>query len=263
MNIIKRELRANMKSLIIWSGCMIALIAMMISEFSAYYQNDEMGDILDQFGDMLKAFGMSGSGITTVGGFLSLAAIYLYLIPSVYAGISGSAIISKEERDKTTEFFLVLPISREKAILGKLIAAIINNLILNAVTIGSTILLTMQYDKEPGFSKFMLLMTLAIFMLQMIFMSIGMLLSSIMKRYKRSGMMTSSILLGMYLISIFSNISPDLDNLKYITPFRYYEAGYLLQHAKIDLVYIIITFGIVITSIVGTFYFYPRRDVRI
>ena len=49
MNIFLRELKANFKSLIIWSVIIALFILMGISKFSAYAGNPEMLKILDFF----------------------------------------------------------------------------------------------------------------------------------------------------------------------------------------------------------------------
>ena len=66
MHVIKWELKANLKSLLIWCAIFTALIFMMTSEFSAYYNNPEMADIMKMFPEaMLKAFSMDNANLTT------------------------------------------------------------------------------------------------------------------------------------------------------------------------------------------------------
>lgn len=264
MNIIKRELHAHMKSLIIWSISIVAFIFMMFSEFSAYYDNPEMAAILDSMPKaLMDAFSMSGTNLTTVSGFISMAAIYIYIALGIYAALIGSSIIAKEERDKTAEFFMVLPISREKVIFTKWVAAVILNIIINLVTTFSQYMATMQYDKMVEFNKFMFLFMFAVFIIQMIFLNLGMLLSAIMKRYKKSGTYATSLLLILYVISIFSSLSKSLDSLKYVTPFKFFEASILVRELSYDLKYLIIAFAIIVLALIGTFITYPKRDLRI
>lgn len=263
MNIIKRELRANTKSLIIWSVSMVIVVVMMMSEFSAYYQNEEMLGILDSFSSVFKIMGISLTDITTASGFLSLASFYFYIIAGIYGGLLGSSIIAKEERDKTCEFFLVLPISRRHAITNKLIAGIILNALFTITSLVSILVSLIPYEKGEGFYKFITLLMIAMFIIQLIFLSIGMLLSAMLKRYKKSGTYTISILLGLYLVSIFSGLNENLENLKFITPFKFFDASMLLNDKSFDPIYIIISISIIIAGIIGTYVIYPNRDVRI
>ena len=48
MNIFLRELKANFKSLIIWSVIVALFVATGISKFSAYYNNPDMLEMLSE-----------------------------------------------------------------------------------------------------------------------------------------------------------------------------------------------------------------------
>ena len=54
MNIVKRELRDNLKSLLIWSGCITVIIAMMMTEYQAYADNPEMANVLDAMPEIME-----------------------------------------------------------------------------------------------------------------------------------------------------------------------------------------------------------------
>lgn len=263
MNIFLHEIKANMKSFLIWNGCMLALLWMMFAEFAAYYDNPEMADLLDAMPEqMLKAMSMAGSNLTTLSGFITLASVYLYLILCIYSVILGGSIIAKEERDKTAEFFMTMPVSRSKIIAMKMMAGRLLSFCFNAITTAAIYLFAMPYDRMEDFNKFMLLMMLGIFILQMVFMSIGMVLAALLKRPKKVVMISSSILLGTYILSIVSSLSDTLENLKYLSPFKYFVAQDLLMNMSYEIEYVLISLGIIVVSLVTTYYIYPRRDLR-
>jgi len=57
MNIFIRELKANLRSLLIWGGIVILFVVLGFSEFSAYEGNPELLAILDTLPPaMLAAF---------------------------------------------------------------------------------------------------------------------------------------------------------------------------------------------------------------
>ncbi len=61
MNIFVRELKANLKSLLIWGVIVILFVMVGVSKFSAYYNNPEMLAILDAMPPaMLAAFNLRG-----------------------------------------------------------------------------------------------------------------------------------------------------------------------------------------------------------
>lgn len=264
MHMIKWELKANLKSLLIWCVIFAALIFMMTSEFSAYYNNPEMADIMKMFPEsMLKAFSMDNANLTTTTGYLSLVALYFYLMAGVFAVLLGSGIIAKEERDKTAEYLMTMPISRENIILSKLIAATINCLILLVIIMGATILAMYNYDLDSAFYAFLIDLGVAIFLEMMIFMSIGMFLASVLKRYKSSGKIAASILILLYFINVAIGLSKNLDVLEYITPFKYFNAQDVLQTGHLELKFVMLSVSITVAGIIGTFLIYPRRDLHI
>ncbi len=264
MHIIKWELKANLKSLLIWCAIFTALIFMMTSEFSAYYNNPEMADIMKALPDaMLKAFSMENANLTTTTGYLSLVGLYFYLMAGVFAVLLGSGIISKEERDKTAEYLMTMPISREKILLSKLIAALVNCVVLVATIMGATTLAMFKYDLDAEFFAFLNNLMMAIFLEMMIFLSVGMFLASVLKRYKSSGKISASLLLLLYFINVAIGLSKNLDILKYITPFKYFNAQDILQTGHLEMVFVILSLSIAILGIVFTFLIYPRRDLHI
>jgi len=264
MNIIKRELKAHLKGMIIWCSVMILLIIVWMSEFSAYYDNPEMAEVLKSIPEaMLKAFSMHNANLTTVEGFISLVMVFVYIIAGIHAVLLGSSIISKEERDKTAEFLFTLPVPRHKVILSKLAAALINCIILNAVINLTQYLGTLKYESGPDFGKFMWLIILGTFIIQLIFLSLGMLMAAILRRYKKSGSVSLFILLGTYFLSVMLSFSDKIEFLKYTTPFKFFEPNSLLNDLKFEAVYIIISAVIITAGITGTFIFYQKRDLHI
>jgi len=102
MNIFVRELKANFRSLIIWSVIVILLVVEALTEFSAFVGNPDMLAVLDSMPQaLLDAFTMQAFNLTTITGFFGVMFTYLALILSIAAAMWGSDIISKEERDKT------------------------------------------------------------------------------------------------------------------------------------------------------------------
>jgi len=264
MHIIKWELKSNLKSLTIWCMIFIVLIFMMTSEFSAYYNNPEMADIMSMLPEtMLKAFSMDNANLTTTTGYLSLVGLYFYLMAGVFAVLLGSGIISKEERDKTAEYLMTMPISREKILLAKLMAALINCLVLLLTIVGATILALFKYDLDQAFYTFLLDLSAAIMLEMLIFLSVGMFLASVLKRYKSSGKISASLLMLLYFINVAIGLSKNLDALEYVTPFKYFNAQKILQTGQLEFKFVILSIGIIFGGIVCTFLFYPRRDLHI
>jgi ABC-2 type transport system permease protein len=264
MNIFFRELKANLRSLLIWGGIVILFVVLGFSEFSVYEGNPEMLAILDTLPPaMLAAFNFETFNLTTVTGFFGVMFTYFGLLLSIAAAMWGSDIISKEERDKTVEFFLTLPVTRSRVVTAKIFAALVNCVALLLITWGAVIAGAAQYQPDNEFYNFLSLSMLALFIMQLIFLAVGIFLGCAMKQYKRASSAAVAILLGTYFMSIISGLNENLEFLKYFSPFKYFNPVKLLQESSIDLTFIWLSAGIVAVLIVGAYVTYSRRDLYI
>ncbi len=264
MNIFYREVKANIKSLLIWCGIILLISTIGFTKFSAYAGNPEMLAVLDNLPPaMLEAFNMNSFNLTTITGFFGVMFAYFSLILAISAVMWGSDIISKEERDKTLEFSLSLPVSRGRLVLAKTAAVIFSSLLLVLFAWGAVAVNVKPYSPDSSFYDFLVLGIISFFIIQMIFMSIGILLACAMKQHKRSGSVAVSVLLGTYFISIFSALSPNLDFLKYFSPFAYFDAGEIYQNAKFDPLFLGLSALIVVVAMTAGYFTYSKRDLYI
>lgn len=264
MNIFTRELKANLKSLLIWGVIVILFTWVGASKFSAYYENPEMLAILDDMPPaMLAAFSMQAFNLTTVTGFFGLMFTYFALLLGIAAAMWGSDIISKEERDKTVEFSLTLPVTRSRVVTAKALAALVNCTGLLLITWGASLASAAGYPPEAGFQGFLALCMLALFIIQLIFLAVGIFLGCAMKQYRRAGSVAISLLLGTYFLSIVCVLNKNLDWLKYFTPFKYFDAGLLLRESRMEPAFVGLSLAIIGASMVGAYLTYIRRDLYI
>ncbi len=264
MNIFRRELKANLKSLVIW-GIIVALFVILgVSKFSAYYNNPDMLSILDSMPQaLLDAFNFNAFNLTTISGFFGVMFAYYALLLCIAAAMWGSDIISKEERDKTVEFSLTLPVSRSRLVSAKIMAALVNCILLLFITWGASLVSAARYQPDSAFFKFLALSMLALFVMQMIFLAIGIFLGCAMKRYKQATASAVFLLLGTYFISIIVTLNQDLDFLKYFSPFTYFDASVLLHESRIDGISIVLSAVIILACLYGSYVTYSKRDLYI
>jgi ABC-2 type transport system permease protein len=264
MNIFIRELKANLKSLIIWGVIVILFVMVGTAKFSAYYENPEMLAILDNLPPaMLAAFSLQAFNLTTITGFFGLMFTYYALMVSIAAVMWGSDIISKEERDKTVEFSLTLPVTRGRVITAKALAALVNCVGLLLITWGASMVSARPYQPDSEFYKFAGLCMVALFIMQMLFLAIGIFLGCAMKQYRRASSIAVSVLLGTYFLSILPGLNKDLDFLKYFSPFKYFDAGVLLRESRFDVTFVLLSLAIIVASMAGAYLTYTKRDLYI
>jgi ABC-2 type transport system permease protein len=264
MNIFVREMKANLRSLIIWSVVVILFVILGVTKFSAYYNNPSMLAILNDIPQpMLDAFSLRAFNLTTLTGFFGVMLTYFALMLGIAAAMWGADIITKEERDKTVEFSLTLPVTRSRIVTAKSLAALANCVILLIVTWVASLLTAQAYNPDSAFYSFLALEMVALFFLEVIFLAIGLLLGCSMKRYKLAGAVAVGILLVTYFLSIMSGLNANLDFLKYFSPFKYFDAGSLLRQSSLNAGFVLLSVVIVAACMIGAYLTYARRDLYI
>ena len=240
------------------------LIVVAISKFSAYEGNPEMLEVLNTMPPaLLETFQMNVFNLTTITGFYGVMFIWFSLIATISAAMWGSDVISKEERDKTAEFTLVLPVTRQKLITGKVLAVLVNCVALLLIMWGASLVAVAPYEPDSDFYSFLALSMVALFIIQMVFLAVGFFLGCSMKQYKRAGAVAIAILLGTYFLSIISDMHENLEFLAYLSPFTYFDPATLLNESTIDPAYVLLSVAIIAVLVAGGYYTYARRDLYI
>jgi len=264
VNIFLRELKANLKSLLIWSGIIILLIFMTVAKYSAFAGDPETLKMLDSMPPaMLDALSMRGFNLTTISGFYGVMFVYFGLMAAIAAAMWGSDSISKEERDKTVEFSLVLPVTRSRVVTAKGLAALVNCIAFVLITWVVSLVAVRSFNPDQAFYNFLSLEMQAMFVIELIFLAIGLLLGCAMKQYKLSGSTAVAIILATYFMSIMAVMNEKLDFLKYFTPFKYFDARELFRTGQMDGTYLLISATIIVVSVIAAYWIYNRRDLYI
>lgn len=265
MNIFLRELKAHRKSLIIWSVVMLLMIISGMAKYSAYAETGQsMNELLSQIPKSIKAvLGMGDFDLTKASGFYGMLYLYLLLMATIHASMLGANIISKEERDKTTEFLMVKPVSRTEIITAKLSAALFNVIVFNLVTLVLSIAIVGKYANGEAITGEICTMMAGMFMMQLIFLFIGTGIAAASRRPKAAASIATAVLLVSFILSSVVSMNSNLEGLKYITPFKYFEGEKLLKGGGFDPVFVVLSLVIIGALAVVTYVFYRKRDLRV
>lgn len=263
MNIILREWKANRKALIIWSVCMFLFVLSGMSKYTAYSSGGS-SDIFSQMPATMRALLSIGSfDVATMSGFYAFLYPYLALTTGIHAVLLGNGIIAKEERDKTTEFLMVKPVSRASVITAKLVVAALNVLIVNLVTLFSSIVMVSAYNKGESINKEIVLFMLAMLVIQLVFLSIGTLLSAFYKKPKASGAMAAAILFGAYIISKITDITDQLELLNVLSPLKYFSYQRIVEGRGLSIGGMVLSLILIAVCTTLTYLCYRNRDMSI
>jgi ABC-2 type transport system permease protein len=62
---------------------------------------------------------------------------------------------------------------------------------------------------------------------------------------------------------VISGLNEDLDFLKWVTPFKYFDPGRLMRESRFDPAFLGVSAGIIIACLVAAYLSYQRRDLYI
>jgi ABC-2 type transport system permease protein len=226
--------------------------------------SQSMNDLMAQMPKSLQSImGLGTFDISTAIGYYGVLFIYLVVMATIHATMLGANIISKEERDKTAEFLFAKPTSRNRIITSKLLASLANIFIFNLVTSVSSIFMVQKYSNGAAVIDDLTILMVGMFILQLIFLFIGTSIAAISKNPKTAASLSTGILLITFMLSIAIDMNSRIENLKYLTPFKYYDAKDLMFDESFEAVYVILSIVIIAVLFSGTYVFYNKRDLNV
>jgi ABC-2 type transport system permease protein len=263
MNIYRKELKSHRKSLIFWCIGVILMVASGMNKYSSLYSSGQsMNDLMADMPKSMQAImGVGAFDLSKASGYYGMLFLYLVLIATIHAAMLGATIIAKEERDKTSEFLFVKPVSREKIITAKLVAAFTNIIVFNLVTFASSVVIVGKVSDGEKVNGHIALTMLGMFILQLLFMVIGSAISAVKKRPKSAVSLATAILLLTFVLSVAIDLNEDLEGLKFLTPFKYFEAKNMMNGGGLDAVFVMLSFVLIAAMTYSTYAFYKKKDL--
>ncbi len=263
MNIIGRELKSSIRGLFFWGLGIIFVVADGMIEYKGFQNSgNAIGSLLDAMPESVQIiFGMDHLDIGNVLGYYLVLFNYLVILCAVHAIMLGSSLIAKEERDKTAEFLLAKPISRNKIVLYKLAAGVIQLLMINLIVFGASIIGIVSY--EEGHTDSLVMVMLGLLIVQSIFMAAGSAIAAVCRNPKLSIGLSAGVLLILYMASILMSLYEKLKFLRYVTPFEYINTHNLIEGEGFAGSLTGVACAVKAELLVITFREYRRRDMKL
>ncbi len=265
MNVFLRELKFYRKGLIFWCIGMVFLVWSSMVKYDTFQAAGEsITDLIAQFPQSVQTiFGLTGFDLTKASGFFGVMFMYVALLATVHAVMIGAGIISKEERDRTSEFLFVKPVARWRVVTSKIMAGLANLIVMNIVTLVSSIFYVDMYSKDPSFTGDIITLMFGLFFLQLIFFFVGTVIAAVSSRPKHSASIAAGIMLFAFILTYVINFNADFDYLKYLTPFKYFDAKDILENGSLELMYVLISITQISVMTIITYVAYSARDLDV
>ncbi|MGM0827436.1 MAG: ABC transporter permease subunit [Bacillota bacterium] len=264
MNVYIREMKAHRKSLIIWCIGMTALIGSGMGKFAGFSSSGQsMNELMAQMPKSLQAFlGVGSLDMSTASGYYGVLFLYVVLLSTIHAAMIGATIISKEERDKTVEFLFVKPMPRKRIIGIKLLAALTQVGILLIITWSVSLLIVGKYSDGESFISDIGMTMIGMLILQVLFLVFGTAIAAWTKKPGKAATLAAVVLLVTFILSFAIDLIEKIEGLKYLTPFKYFEAKNVMD-TGLELIFVGISAVLIGVLAVATFVLYEKRDLNV
>ncbi|MHB8126389.1 MAG: ABC transporter permease subunit [Desulfitobacteriaceae bacterium] len=263
MNIYLHELKAYRKSTIIWTCTLTAMVILFLLIFPAFTKDvADFKKILGGLPEGLrKAIGLSLENVFSILGFYSYVFAYITLCGSIQAMNLGTSILSKEIRDKTADFLLTKPVSRTDIMTAKLLAALTSLVITNVIYLIVSSIIASAVTSEAYNVKTFLMISLTLFFIQLMFLSLGVLISVFIPKIKSVISISLSVVFGFFIINMLDSVIGD-QAIRYITPFKYFDNTYIIKNASYETSFVILEIVWIIVALGMSYFIYSQKDIH-
>ena len=261
---IKRELKVNLKSFLIWLIVLISIFGLVFVMYPSIMNSENiknMEELIKIFPEeVLRLFNMDISSLTSAFGWLKTEGfVFILLITGMYSSILGSNILLKEESDKTIEYLYSKPISRNKIIISKIIAGLIYIcLLILGILFFNLICLSLI---ETFDLKLFLLLSLSPFLVCIPLFFISMFISCFFNKTKKMFGISICLVFISYFLMILSNLGDQINFFKYFSIYSLGDSRYIILNNNIPILNIILSMFIVIIFIFGIYKIYNRKEL--
>jgi len=249
---IKKEIKNNYKSLIIWASVLTSLFLIVFILYPAIIDNLDpklMNDYIAVLPkEMLKIMNFDIVDIMTAfGWFKSEGFIMLILIGGMYAGMLGGNILLKEENDGTINYLLSKPISRNKILKSKIISGF---LLISLFITSLTILNYVGFELSGDYNRsIFFLLSLGSFLIMGVIFSICLLVSTFFRKNKLITSLTIGFVFFSYIVQMMGGLS---DKFSWIANFSVFEIAngrYIIENISLNPISVIIALLLIVVSL--------------
>jgi ABC-2 type transport system permease protein len=261
--IYKHEFRTHIKSVIGWSIGLILLIIIFLSIFPSFSEQAALlNEMMAKFPPaLLAAFGMTGMDMSSIVGFFGLIFMFVQICLAIQASYYGFGLVSVEETELTADFLMSKPVSRVQIMNSKLLAALSALAITDLVVwVSSTAGIALFGAGHAFETQALVLLLLSILIFQLFFLSVGLIISLLVKRVRSVTPYALGLGFGMYVLSAFSGLQ-GVSVLEYLTPFKHFDPLYISQHSAYDTPLVLLSVAVIVLSLAASYWRYQRRDI--
>ncbi len=262
MNVFLFELKAQLKSFIIWTAVLIImLLVFMAGVFPIYKESaNDITAIMQNFPQgFLEAFGFSVSTMFSTGGFYGFTYGYTGLVGAIMAVSIALSVFAREKKAKCVDFIMTKPVFRSRIFLYKLYACLAFITAANILYfLVSVLIFAANSDVSAGQGA---LAACSLYFTQLAFLSLGILLSVLFKHVRSIPGIAAAAGFSAFILNAMVNII-DEDWVRFFAPLKYFDAADVFFKGGFDVRFCLT--GIILTALcfLYSYYRYAHSDIK-
>lgn len=261
--LLKKEWRSNSKVLLLFLG-IITLYAGIITAMYAPELGAGINELAKSMPQFFAVFGMENPG-TTLLDFLNnyLYGFILILIPFIYIILMCYKLVAQYIDKGSMAYLLNTHYSRMQIILTQGIVLLSGLFVLVFYATGLILVISnLMFKGEMETTKF-LLINLGLLLLEIFLSSLCFLFACLFNELKFSIGLGAGFGMAFFLIKMLSQVSDDIEFLKYLTPFTLFQPESIMEYEVESLV----CFGVLLISAILFFAIaidrFQKRDLSL
>ena len=261
---LKRELKYNFKSFLIWTIALIILFALVFWLYSSFITSeniDNINELMKVFPpEVLKMFNLDITHIDTAFGWMETEGfIFILLITGVYSAMLGGNILTKEEDDKTIEYLHSLPVKRTNIVLAKVLTGLIYVISMILILgIADFICLNILEDFDK---KLFVILSLTPILSNIVIFTLSLYISSYTHKTKKVLPINLALVFISYILVTIAELSEKVKFVKYFSIYTLADTRGVITNSSINIYCLIISIVLTILLISLTLTRYNKKEL--
>jgi len=265
-NLLKKDLQRNFKAFLGWSFAAIIFIGITVGIYSS--MRESMNMITALYATLPEAimealnFGVDQWN-TMLGFYATYFVYYVPIMGGIYAYHLGERLLAIEEQNKTAEFLLSRPLSRNTIVASKLI-------VYSFYIIGFNILVYLMgliscglaSDWDYSILNYTILHVYGV-MFCLFVGYLGFFIAVGMKKARLNMLVGIGIVMGSYVFDMVLRITDQVQFLSYLSPFKYINIDVISPDYQLEVWRILVLFVASVILATLSFLRYRRKDILV
>ena len=209
---------------------------------------------------LAAAFGLQLDNLFSFGGFFSFGFLYYSLFGAIMVAVLGLDLFSREKREKCMDFLLTKPRTRSRLFFEKILAAMTLILLSNALFISAVLSLYRAYAPAPLLLGNALLAASSLLLTELVLFAVAVFTAVFARKIRSVSATATAIGFAGFLLSALHSLLEE-DKLRYITPFKYFDAAKAFFDGAFEVKYAITGSVITLALMLAAYIRYTRADI--